>query len=164
MRSRSAFLNAACASQILEKQAVKCSGAPVPVHSRHHQRLRGVGSKWNWRRCCIWFALLQIAVNARDASVCASVFSARSAHQPLPRGVGFLHEPTPVSSLLSVPRESVVPHVFTIGQKLRRLLVKNEEPFCFLRRGLIGIHCRSRGTRSESGTPRCAPVSWRSRR
>ena len=45
MRSRSAFLNAACAPQILEKQAVKCGGAPVPVHSitisvygvlRHH--------------------------------------------------------------------------------------------------------------------------------
>ena len=40
MRSRSAFLNAACAPQILEKQAVKCGGAPVPVHSHHHQRLR----------------------------------------------------------------------------------------------------------------------------
>lgn len=63
MRSRSAFLNAACASQILEKQAVKCGGAPVPVHSRRHQRLRGVGFKWNWRRCCIWFALLQMAVS-----------------------------------------------------------------------------------------------------
>ena len=47
IQSRSAFLNAVCASQILEKQAVKCGGAPVPVHSRHHQRLRGVGFKWN---------------------------------------------------------------------------------------------------------------------
>lgn len=34
----------------------------------------------------------------------------------------------------------------------------------FLRRGRIGTERRSRGTRSESGTPRCAPVSWRSRR
>ena len=96
MRSRSAFLNAACASQILEKQAVKCGGAPVPVHSRHHQRLRGVGFKWNWRRCCIWFALLQIAINARDVSACASVFSVRSAHQPFPHGVGFLLERLPL--------------------------------------------------------------------
>lgn len=164
MRSRSAFLNAACASQILEKQAVKCGGAPVPAHSRHHQRLRGVGFKWNWRRCCIWFALLQMAINAHDASACASAFAARSAPPPHPRDAGFLFEPTPASSLLSVPRESVVPHVFTIGQKLRRLLVKNEEPSCFLRRGRIGTRCRSKGTRSESGTPRCAPVSWRSRR
>lgn len=38
------------------------------------------------------------------------------------------------------------------------------ESYGFLRRGRIGIHCRSRGTWSESGTPRCAPDSWRSRR
>lgn len=164
MRSRSAFLNAACASQILEKQAVKCGGAPVPVHSRYHQRLRGVGFKWNWRRCCIWFALLQIAINARDVSACASTFAARSASPPHPRDADFWLEPTPASSLLSVPRESVVPHGFTIGQKFRRLLVKNEGPSGFLRRGRIGTERRSRGTRSESGTPRCAPVSWRSRR
>ena len=87
MRSRSAFLNAACASQILEKQTAKCSGAPVPVHSRHHRRLRGVGFKWNWRRCCIWFALLQMAINARDASVCASALAARSAPLGVRRGL-----------------------------------------------------------------------------
>lgn len=126
MRSRSAFLNAACASQILEKQAVKCGGAPVPVHSRHHQRLRGVGFKWNWRRCCIWFALLQIAINARDVSACASVFSVRSAHQPFPHGVGFLLEPTPASLLPAVPK---------------RLL-------CF------GAHCRPlKGFRRLTGAP-----------
>lgn len=44
-----------------------------------------------------------------------------------------------------------------IPLQLRRI------PF-LLRRGRIGAHRRSRGTRSESGTPRCAPVSWRSRR
>lgn len=38
------------------------------------------------------------------------------------------------------------------------------ESYGFLWRGRIGAHRRSRGTRSESGTPRCAPVSWRSRR
>lgn len=38
------------------------------------------------------------------------------------------------------------------------------ESYGFLRRGRIGTRCRSRGTRSESGAPRCAPVSWRSRR
>ena len=38
------------------------------------------------------------------------------------------------------------------------------ESYGFLRRARIGTRCRSRGTRSESGTPRCAPVSWRSRR
>ena len=37
------------------------------------------------------------------------------------------------------------------------------ESYGFLRRGRI-TYRRSRGTRSESGTPRCAPVSWRSRR
>lgn len=109
MRSRSAFLNAACASQILEKQAVKCGGAPVPVHSRHHQRLRGVGFKWNWRRCCIWFALLQMAINARDASACASTFAARSASPPHPRDADFLLEPTPASLLPAVPRAPVAP-------------------------------------------------------
>ena len=97
------------APQIPEKQAMRCGGAPVPAHSRHHQRLRGVGFKWNWRRCCIWFALLQIAINARDVSACASVFSVRSAHQPFPHGVGFLLEPTPASSLPAVPRAPVVP-------------------------------------------------------
>ena len=35
------------APQIPEKQAMRCGGAPVPVHGRHHQRLRGVGFKWN---------------------------------------------------------------------------------------------------------------------
>lgn len=38
------------------------------------------------------------------------------------------------------------------------------ESYGFLRRGRIGTERRSRGTRSESGIPRCAPVSWRSRR
>lgn len=38
------------------------------------------------------------------------------------------------------------------------------ESYGFLQRGRIGTERRSRGTRSESGTPRCTPVSWRSRR
>ena len=57
----------------------------------------GVGFKWNWRRCCIWFALLQMAINDRDASACASTSAARSAPPPHPRGAGFLRVPTPVS-------------------------------------------------------------------
>ena len=48
-------------------------------------------------------------INARDASACASAFADRNAPPPLPRGVGFLHELTPASSLPAVPREPVVP-------------------------------------------------------
>ena len=35
------------APQIPEKQVMRRGGALVPAHSRHHQRLRGVGFKWN---------------------------------------------------------------------------------------------------------------------
>ena len=38
-----------------------------------------------------------MAINARDASACASASAARSAPPPRPRDVGFLREATPVS-------------------------------------------------------------------
>lgn len=55
----------------------------------------------------IWESILPI--NARDVSVCASAFAARSAPPPLLYGVGFLRELIPASSSLAVLRAPVEP-------------------------------------------------------
>ncbi len=57
----------------------------------------------------LWFALLQMAVNVRDASACASASAAQSAPPPHPRGVGFSREPIPVSLPHADSRELAAP-------------------------------------------------------
>ena len=56
--------------------------------------------------CYIW---VDGGINDRDASACASAFAARSAHQTLPRGVGFLREPIPASSSPADSRAPAAP-------------------------------------------------------
>lgn len=77
-------------------------------HGIHYIKMFPITKAYQ-RRCCIWLALLQIAINARDVSACASTSAARSAPPPHPRDADFLLEPTPASSLPAVPRAPVVP-------------------------------------------------------
>lgn|GEM_PF-172722 len=77
-------------------------------HGIHYIKMFPITKAYQ-RRYCIWFALLRMAINARDASACASAFAARSAPPPHPRDAGFLLEPTPASSLPAVPREPAAP-------------------------------------------------------
>lgn len=51
----------------------------------------------------------QMAINDRDASVCASAFAARSAPPPHPRDAGFLLEPIPASSSPADSRAPAAP-------------------------------------------------------